>query len=198
MARTVRDASLETRTARSRLAARGKPYYRTLEPGLHLGYRKPAGGGAGKWVARHYIGEQNYLVETIATADDFSDADGVAVLSFRQAQAKARERMVSMANAAAGKRGPLTVRDAVEDYLGFLETNRKSALDSRIGQVHIYPELGDLEVEALTTERLSKWHVDAAQGSSPPRTKPGRSSAIRTVGTTTRAVAGGVRPRTGS
>jgi hypothetical protein len=40
MARTVRDANLEIRTARSRLPTRGKPHYRVLEPGLHLGYRK--------------------------------------------------------------------------------------------------------------------------------------------------------------
>jgi hypothetical protein len=49
MARLVHDANLETRTARSRLDARGKPYYRAVQPGLHLGYRKPQQ-GAGKWV----------------------------------------------------------------------------------------------------------------------------------------------------
>ena len=59
MARSVRDANLETRTARQRLSPRGKPYYRNLEPGLHLGYRRPLK-GAGKWVARHYVGERDY------------------------------------------------------------------------------------------------------------------------------------------
>ena len=44
MPRTVRDTGLENRTARSRLKARNKPYYRALEPGLHLGYRKPLAG----------------------------------------------------------------------------------------------------------------------------------------------------------
>jgi hypothetical protein len=73
MPRTVRDASLESRTARSRLKARAKPHYRALEPGaLHLGYRKPLS-GAGKWLARHYVGDQKYELETIGTADDFSD-----------------------------------------------------------------------------------------------------------------------------
>ncbi|HEY4408040.1 MAG TPA: site-specific integrase, partial [Xanthobacteraceae bacterium] len=79
MARTIRDANLESRTARSRLKARGKPYYRTIEPGLHLGYRKPIS-GSGKWVVRHYVGGQAYEVETIAPADDNADADGVAIL----------------------------------------------------------------------------------------------------------------------
>jgi hypothetical protein len=52
-----------------------------LSPGLHLGYRKPLS-GPGKWIARHYVGDQAYEVEVIATADDYSDADGVAVLSY--------------------------------------------------------------------------------------------------------------------
>jgi hypothetical protein len=44
MARTVRDAALGTRSARLRLAPRGKPYWRELEQGLHLGYRRRATG----------------------------------------------------------------------------------------------------------------------------------------------------------
>jgi hypothetical protein len=106
VARTVRDSNLETRTARGRLKARGKPYYRAIEPGDHLGYRKPLS-GAGKWVVRHYNGGEAYTVQTIATADDFSDADGVAILSYKQAQDK--DRMVKKAHAAAGLTGPFTV-----------------------------------------------------------------------------------------
>ncbi len=74
------DTSLDTRAARNRLKPRGKPYYRTVEEGLHLGYRRLKGhpgkpAGAGKWVLRHYIGAQAYVVETIGNADDYSDAD---------------------------------------------------------------------------------------------------------------------------
>lgn len=183
MARSVRDANLETRTARQRLQPRGKPYYRGLEPGLHLGYRKPVK-GAGKWVARHYIGERDYEVETLATADDFSDGDGVAILSFRQAQDLARERMVHRAHAVAGKTGPLTVRDVVEDYLDYLEANRKTAVDARHrAAAFIYPTLGDIEVEALTTDSLSKWL--SGQAKTPPRlrTKPGVDQRYREAAT---------------
>src|ERR1700682_2511724 len=130
MARTVRDALLDSRTARSRLKARGKPYFRSIEPGLHLGYRKPLS-GPGKWVARHYVGEQSYEVETLAVADDYSDADGGAVLSFQHAQARARSPMVSRAHAAAGKTGPLTVADAIESYIEYLMSNRKSGREAR-------------------------------------------------------------------
>jgi integrase len=173
MPRTVRDAALETRAARGRLKARGKPYYRALEPGLHLGYRRPQT-GAGKWLARHYIGDQAYELEILAIADDYSDADGVAVLSYRQAQAKARERMVARAHHAAGKHGPLTVADAVESYLSFLDTHRKTGYHARKRvRAFILPALGDIEVQALTTEGLRKWHAELARTPARARTAPG-------------------------
>ena len=181
MARTIRDTNLETRTARNRLKAAGKPYYRGLEPGLHLGYRKPVS-GAGRWVVRHYVGERVYEVETIGTADDFSDADGVAILSFRQAQELARERMVKRAHAAAGRTGPLTVADVVADYLEWLEGARKSVVDARKrAEAFILPELGAIEVDALTADRLHKWHVSLTKTAPRLRTKAGKEQKHREV-----------------
>src|SRR5690349_24635341 len=90
LARTVRDASLDSRSARARLKVRAKPYYRSLDPGLHLGYRRSANGGS--WLVRIYLGKQAYRTEKLATADDKADADGAVVLSFSQAQAIARAR----------------------------------------------------------------------------------------------------------
>ncbi|WP_439375325.1 tyrosine-type recombinase/integrase [Bradyrhizobium sp. DASA03120] len=179
MARTIRDTSLESRTARSRLKPRGKPYFRALEPGLHLGYRKSIS-GAGKWVARHYVGTQRYELETLATADDFSDADGVAVLSFVQAQTLARSRMVARAHAAVGKTAPITVADAVSAYLEFLENNRKSASFSRYAaNAFILPQLGALEVQALTADRLRHWHVGLTRAAARVRTKKGQEQRFR-------------------
>ena len=43
MARKVRDNALDTREARSKLKPQGKPYWRTIERGLHLGYRRLKG-----------------------------------------------------------------------------------------------------------------------------------------------------------
>src|SRR4029079_12430723 len=132
MARKVRDASLDSRAARNKLQARGKPYYRAIDPGLHLGYRKLRG-GAGKWVVRHYAGGQTYAVETIATADDLSDATFTGreltsakikptdVLSFSQAQEKARAMRDERSKSAAGVFGPYTIDAAMADYLQFLE-----------------------------------------------------------------------------
>jgi integrase len=180
MARRTPDAKLETREARSRLPGRGKPHYRLIEPGLHIGYRRLRGrkgrpAVAGTWVARHYVGAQTYVVEKIGVADDFSDADGAAVLSFAQAQDKARAHMVRRAKSAAGVAGPLTVRAALESYLQILESHGKSATDTRHRAVaHIYPTLGNIEVATLSTDLLRKWHAGLAKALPRARTKPGK------------------------
>jgi len=180
MARRTPDARLESRESRSRLASRGKPHYRLLEPGLHIGYRRLKGrkgrpAVAGTWVARHYVGGRSYVVEKIGVADDFSDSDGTIILSFAQAQDKARTRMVLRAQSADGIAGPLTVRAAVEGYLEFLEAHGKSAVDARHrANAHICPKLGDLEVSSLTPTMLRKWLANLARALPRARTKPGK------------------------
>jgi integrase len=179
MARTTRDSTLDSRTARGRLKTRKKPYYRQLEPGLHLGYRRPVT-GAGKWVARHYVGDERYEIEVIATADDFSDADGVAILDFHQAQALARSRMVARAHAAAGKTKPLTVADAIESYIEFLESNRKSGREGRYAaNAFILPMLGKIEVAALTTDEIESWLKKLANAPARIRTKKGEKQQFK-------------------
>lgn len=179
MARTVRDANLETRTARARLKASGKPYYRAIDPGLHLGYRKGQAGG--KWVMRWYTGQGKYEVDTIATADDSADADGVAVLDFRQAQALIRERYVERVRVAQGlpaKDGPYTVRSCIDEYLRFLEGNRKSAKDARWrAEALILPALGDIPCADLTAAKLRRWLEDTA--TNPPRLRSAKDAEPR-------------------
>jgi len=180
MARRTPDARLESRESRSRLASRGKPHYRLLEPGLHIGYRRLKGrkgrpAVAGTWVARHYVGGRSYIVEKIGVADDFSDADGTIILSFAQAQDRARTRMVLRARSADGITGPLTVRTAVEGYLEFLEAHGKSAVDARHrANAHICPKLGDVEVSSLTPTMLRKWLANVARALPRARTRPGK------------------------
>lgn len=181
MARTIRDAALDTRTARSRLKARGKPYYRVMEEGVHLGYRRSKT-GAGKWVVRHYIGDQKYEVQTVGPADDLSDADGEKILSFSQVQAKVRAMMVERANKAAGKGGPLTVKAAVDAYVGFLEAKRKSAAFSRYAaDAFILPKLGQIEVKDLTKDEIEAWHHDIAKAGARIRVKKGKEQRFREI-----------------
>jgi integrase len=181
MARRVKDKVIDSREARAKLKARGKPFYRLIEPGLHLGYRRLKG-RAGTWVARHYIGEQKYEVEGIGVADDLSDPDGIAVLSYWQAQAKARERMVERAHSAAGKTGPLTVARAMDSFIEFQEAHRKSASDVRYrDQAVIRPILGDIEVAALKADQLRKWLNDMVRAAPRLRTRKGEEQNYRRV-----------------
>jgi integrase len=167
MARTVRDARLETRTARLKLAARGKPYWKEIEVGCHVGYRRLRG-KAGTWVARFYAGQQTYQTRRLAAADDYSDPDGIAVLSYHQAQRAARQAHVERAHTAVGKRGPMTVADALEQYLRHHEDNGKPTADARYRiDALILPSLGAIEVHALSTEKLRNWLT--ATANAPPR-----------------------------
>jgi integrase len=179
MPRKVKHRELDSREQRSKLKPRGMPYYGALDKKLHLGYRRLKG-KAGTWWARHYVGERQYDVESIGIADDLTAADGTEILDYWQAQAKARERMTARTHIAAGKIGPLTVHDAVTEYLQFLETNRKSAYDARYrAAAFIFPALGDLEVAALTTERLERWHTGLAKAAPRLRTAPGKKQKHR-------------------
>ncbi|MEZ0278299.1 MAG: hypothetical protein ACAH04_03740 [Methylibium sp.] len=55
----MKNLDLERREVRSKLAARGKPYWQSIGKGLHIGYRKSARGGV--WVVRRYVGDQVYI-----------------------------------------------------------------------------------------------------------------------------------------
>ena len=171
MPRSVRDAELDSRAAREKLRASGKPYFRALDPGLHLGYRRLKG-VPGRWVVRHYAGSQSYETETIATADDFSTANGVDVLDWQQAQEEARRRRDNRARTAAGK-GPFTVADAIRLYLGTLAAEGRKTTDTeRRAGAMILPSLGIEVVSDLTSEKLRGWLTSLAEA--PPRVRTGK------------------------
>ena len=166
MARTVRDTKIEKSAARLRLDARRKPYWRVLESGLHLGYRRTKEGG-GSWVARRFIGEGKYKEYVFGVADDRQDADGVTVLTFSDAQAKAREWWKAAERAAMGLApadGPYTVARALEAY--FHERERRGskglAKDRASARARILPALAEVELPKLTTKRIRDWHTGLA------------------------------------
>jgi integrase len=177
MPRKVRDSNLETRTARGRLKVVHKPYYRLIEPGLHLGYRKLAS-GPGTWIARHYTGGGRYVVENLRTtderlvvADDYSEPDGDAVLSFGQAQERAKALRPGT------RKGPYTVNDALDDYLAFLASDGRATRgisDARYrADALIRPKLGEAKVAALTAEQLRRWRDGVAHSGPRLRTRKG-------------------------
>jgi integrase len=188
VARTVREARLETRTARDRLPAREKPHYRTVIPQLlALGYKKRHAGTAGYWVGRRYIGEEGrdddkgspYRLTTLGLADDYADADGEKVLTFGQAQDKSRE----WAMPAAAPREPMKVGQALEAYLRHLEKDSKSVGDARSRtKAHILPAFGKTAISDLTSAFISKWHEKLAQ--TPARVRSAKGAPLRFKKTT--------------
>jgi integrase len=156
MPRTVREKRLDSPAARAMLKYSGKPYWRAIDIGLHLGYRKGLNGG--RWVLRRYLGDGNYAVETIAISDDHSPADGTSVLDFFQAQHRARE-VAALAKAPEPPRGPFTVAAAMDSYFARLEHEGSKSLADARGRaaLHILPALGGVPVEGLTRDAISKW-----------------------------------------
>jgi integrase len=179
MARTVRDAKLDSRNARDKLAPGTKPHFKQLIPGqLHLGYRRRRNGrGAqGSWLVRLYIGQRSnggspYKEAAIGLADDARDADGDTILNYAQAQARAFEwRSDKNADGQKAPDGPLTVRTALDRYLTALEHQGRPVADARLrADLHILPSLGPELVDKLTTERLRRWLHDMAK--LPPRVR---------------------------
>jgi integrase len=184
MARKVKDKELDSKDARRKLKPRGKPYWRGVEKGLHLGYRRhhsDNGHKAGVWIARFYVGDQQYKEEQLGIADDLSDKDGVKVLDYWQAVNAARAAAAARARASAGlSNGAFTVADAIREYVTFLEGNRKTAkLVRQRAAAYAIPELGHIEVNKLTADQLRKWHAGIAKQPARLRTKPGEKQRHR-------------------
>ena len=128
MARNVRAAQLETRTARLKLELRKKPYAVRVAPGVRLGYRRNE--VTGTWSVIAADGKGGNWVKKFGLADDHEDANGEQVLTFWQAQERARKL------ARGGKNPddeddegrPVTLREALDAY--------QADLIARGGDVH--------------------------------------------------------------
>ncbi len=174
MARAVKDKKLDSANARANLKAQGKPYFRALDIGLHLGYRRGKTGGT--WVMRRYVGEEAYETKTIGTADDHQAADGDTILSFSQAQERARN--LAKESRAPSPVAPLTVNRALDEYFAALEAEHsKSLKDARNrAKNHIRPALGEKLVAELTTADLTKWRNAIAAKPRTVRGKKGKAA----------------------
>jgi integrase len=191
MARTVRDAKLETRTARLRLPIRSEPYWRGLEKGFALGYRRRGRGGT--WLARRRQADGGYAEHRIGTTDDLQDADGVAILDYGQAQKAAREWWRAESRREEGhdtRQGPFTVKDAIDDYLKAYERRGGKAVygTGRATDTHILPSLGSITVAKLTARKITDWHHGLSEKRARARTKRGRKQNYRKVETGSDAI----------
>ena len=128
---------------------------------------------------RRYVGEQAYVIEVLAgvVADDNTDADGVGVLSFAQAQ-----RTV-LALKPRPEAGALTVAGAIRQYLDYLAAHGKATLDDSTKRANalILPPLGGIVIEALSTEQIRAWHAGlVGRPAGIPESRCGRGTAAAT------------------
>ena len=100
----------------------------------------------------HHSVQRLYRLEVIGHADDTVEANGVTVLDFWQAAAKAQALIAPKAE------GPFTVADAVADYLRHLE-GRRSYRDTQLRlNAFALPVFGNVAVPDLAYDDLVKWH----------------------------------------
>lgn len=181
MARTIKDANLSTREARRRLSVRSEPHWRQLETGLHLGYRRIAKDKGGAWTARRRLATGRYAECRLGTSDDVGDADGVALVSFDQAQRSARAWRLREERKEAGldpetgekpKGAVYTVAKALDDYLAWFQQHRRSGAATKASaNAHIRSSLGERDAAALTADDIRDWLDKLALASARRRSK---------------------------
>ena len=156
MPRSARAPKLETRTARLKLPVGRKPEFVRVAPGVALGYRRTA--TAGTWVVRVADGEGGAWTKRGGTVDDLSESDGDGVLTFWQAQERAKAA-VAGEGAATKRSTPLTVEHAADAYLASLDArNNRTAYDARLRLKQLFlPRFGASRVEGLTRRQLEAW-----------------------------------------
>lgn len=181
MARNIRDAKLDTSTARKKLKHRVNPHWSSMGQGTGqaLGYYRPKEKGPGTWIARYLdAGTRKESRKRLGLADDYTDADGKVVLSFSQAQGRARKWFDQARLEATGERlqkGPYSVQNAWDDYIAAAERRGMKSVERTrcAAELHILPTLGSIPVEKLNPARIEKWQSALAESPARVRTKKG-------------------------
>ena len=179
MARTVKDARLAKREHRLKLVSRKEPYWLTIGDGQHLGYYR--GSRTAKWLARfREPGSEgrSYIQATLGEADDTADANGATILSFGQAQGKAREWLVAVEYEAGRVRGPYTVNQALDDYLAQSQARDIHNTRLRINAI-IRPRLGSVQCTKLTARQIENFRNDIAAAPALLRTAKGQTQNVK-------------------
>src|SRR6187431_893459 len=134
MARTVSFSALESRSSRLRLKIRRRPYSGpSLARGISLMYRRNKTNGS--WVLKASDGHGAYWTKAIGLADDFEDADAKSVLTFYQAQDRAKK----LARGEDGCTGtaPISVDGALKDYRRDLEARGANPYNADWPRLHL-------------------------------------------------------------
>jgi len=176
MARRVRGAELETRSSRLKFPVMTKPVFVKIGVGIGLGYRRNA--TAGSWVARISNGRGGYWTDTIAIADDFAEADGKEILTFWQAQDRARASARNGHDVIAVTNDVMTVGQALSEYERDLKIRGGDPGNVTRVRVHLSDALAKKSVAFVTARDLRAWR-DGLAGALSPATVNRTANALR-------------------
>jgi integrase len=151
MARHLRSATLETRTARLKLPISKKPYPARIGPGVRLAYRRNE--TAGSWSVIAADGKGSNWMKGFAVADDYEGANGETVLDFWQAQERARIIARGRRDPDADSSKPVTVREAMDRYEADLEARGGDSYNAQRVRIHLPDTLANETVALLTGPR---------------------------------------------
>ena len=160
------------------LAKRHEPYWKLIDGGMHIGYRK--GKNKSSWMARFRSENGRYKKTVIALSDDVQDADGIQILNFSQAQEAARKWFSLQGHVEAGlglspAKGHYTISAVMDEYVEWYRNHRKGLSQVQYAiNAHIKPELGNIDVTKLTPAKLRSFHEKLAGTPARLRTAPGK------------------------
>ncbi|MFC4253188.1 tyrosine-type recombinase/integrase [Sinimarinibacterium flocculans] len=181
MARTPRDARIETRKARLKLQERHDPHWRQVVPGLFIGYRRANARSNGVWYSRK-LEAGRYRKKRVGQADDHIDADGKVTLTYTQAVDRVREVAAGKSVSAPRHYGDgVVLNDVIDAYLSARQTipggrqnrvmSEGNAKLTRQSWDRYGATIGQMPVTAIDTKTLQTWHAGIAKA---PPTKRGK------------------------
>jgi integrase len=151
---SIRAPKLETRTARLKLPRRKKPHFVAIAPRIGLGYRRTS--GAGTWVVRAADGHGGNWTKAFAVADDFEDSNGNSVLTFWDAQDRARALARADEGNSSAER-PATVGEAIDAYTADLLARGARKANATQLAFNVPDTLAAKPVATLSARELRVW-----------------------------------------
>lgn len=125
--------------------------------------------GSGTWSARIAGEDGRESYHKLGEADDNQDAHGDTVLTFAQAQERARKLSMEAKAAPTGK--PVTVKEATAVYLEWFRNNRKSIRETEATiAAHILPTWGDKLLIDIKAADIKRWREKLANQPARKRT----------------------------
>ena len=150
-----RKSSLETATARRKLAVRKGSYFVKISPGISLGYRRNQ--GAGVWSVRATDGHGGEWLKKIGIADDLEPASPPLVLDCWQAVDVARKLARKQGGAPEDEGKPLTVAEVLSRYEDDLRARNQNPQNAVWVRSHLTNGLQSKPVALLSSRELTRW-----------------------------------------